>query len=64
MPTRVPRWFAYPPNAATYEQVIAAVGPCEARVLLRGGSTTPCQGGAVKVVQAGPGGALGLEVSR
>jgi hypothetical protein len=52
------------PNAATYEQVVAAVGPCEARVALRGGSTTPCQSGAVKVVQAGPAGAVGLEVAR
>ena len=51
------------PTAATYEQVIAAVGPCGARVLRRGGITTPCQGGAVKVVQVSNG-AVGLEVSR
>ncbi len=52
------------PNAATYAQVIAAVGPCEARVALRGGSTTSCQGGGVRVLEAGPTGAVELAVAR
>jgi hypothetical protein len=51
-------------NTASYPEVISAVGPCGAPQMNRGATLTPCQDGAVKIVQAGPTQELWLEVSR
>ncbi len=50
--------------AATYPEVISAVGNCGAPTQSRGGTITPCQDGAVKILQAGPAQELWLDVSR
>ena len=51
-------------NTATYPEVISAVGPCGAPTVNEGATLTPCQDGAVKIVQAGPTQELWLEVAR
>jgi len=51
-------------NTATYPEVISAVGPCGAPLVNEGATITPCQDGAVKIVQGGPTQELWLEVTR
>lgn len=47
-----------------YPEVVGALGPCAAPIANRGATVTPCQDGAVKIVQAGPTQELWLDVSR
>lgn len=49
---------------ATYPEVISAVGNCGAPTHNLGATVTPCQDGAVKILQAGPTQELWLDVSR
>lgn len=52
------------PNNATYAEVVAAVGPCEAPQANIGATVTRCQSGGITVVQAGPSQELSLGVAR
>lgn len=51
-------------NGATWRQVVDAVGPCEAPQQNDGGEVTVCQGGALRVMRAGPTQTLMLGVAR
>lgn len=50
--------------SAGYPEVVSALGPCAAPIANRGATVTPCQGGGVKIIQAGPAQELWLDVSR
>jgi hypothetical protein len=41
-------------NSATYAEIISVLGPCAAPQVNRGATVTPCQGGGLRVIQAGP----------
>ncbi len=51
-------------NGATWREVVDAVGPCEAPQQNDGGEVTVCQGGALRVMRAGPTQTLMLGVAR
>ncbi len=51
-------------NNASYADVIAAVGPCDAPQANRGATVTRCQSGGITVLRAGPTQELSIGVMR